>query len=70
MFIIFINDLSRIKCDHDRFNFANDTNIVVGAKLVDGLISRSDEFFEKAIEWFNKNSLVLNEQKTKGSIQN
>nr|CAI5845394.1 unnamed protein product [Callosobruchus analis] len=45
-------------------NFADDTNIVVGEKLVDDLISRTDTYFNKAREWFKINMLVLNEQKT------
>nr|CAI5826121.1 unnamed protein product [Callosobruchus analis] len=66
LFIIFINDLTKIIDDPmiGLTNFADDTNIVVGEKLVDDLISRTDTYFNKAREWFNINRLVLNEQKT------
>ncbi|VEN59337.1 unnamed protein product [Callosobruchus maculatus] len=66
LFIIFINDLANI-IDNPMIaltNFADDSNIVVGEKLVDDLISRTDKYFDKAREWFNTNRLVLNEQKT------
>ncbi|VEN49750.1 unnamed protein product [Callosobruchus maculatus] len=66
LFIIFLNDLAEIIDDPmvGLTKFADDTNIVVGEKLVDDLISRTGKYFDKARELFNTNSLVMNEQET------
>lgn len=66
LFIIFVNDLSLlIKKPYQHIvKYADDTNILIGRKNVNDLLAQSEYFFNLVTDWFNKNKLILNKEKT------
>lgn len=70
LFIVFANDLSTIinKPFEYIVKYADDTNLITGGKKIKDLLLKSKLFFEVVTEWFHKNRLVLNKEKTNAII--
>lgn len=70
LFIVFVNDLSSIIGDPSQYivNFADDTNLLTGCKHLDSAILKSRIFFEATGDWFSKNKLILNKEKTNAIV--
>lgn len=68
LFLIFVIDLCEIIKKDDEYQsmtgFADDNNLLVGAGNFDMLSERSESVFEKTKEWYVKNGLILNTEKT------
>ena len=66
LFIIFVNDLSLVLNSPQQHivSYADDTNLIIGCKTLQHLIEKSQEFFDIVTEWYNKNRLILNKDKT------
>lgn len=70
LFIVFANDLSTIVNEPFQHivTYADDTNLIIGSKKIQDLLQKSKLFFEGVTEWFHKNRLILNKEKTNAII--
>lgn len=67
LFIIYMNDILNItqNCITSHLtNYADDTNILIGAKNMPELLENGQNIFNSAKEWFINNKVTLNENKT------
>ena len=66
LFILFVNDLSLITTQPYQHivKYADDTNLIVGSKDIQDILTKANHFFTLATEWFGKNKLLLNKDKT------
>lgn len=66
LFILFINDLPFITTQSHQhiINYADDTNLIVGSKDMQDILTKANHLFAIATEWFEKNKLILNKEKT------
>jgi len=66
LFVIFINDLSAVidPAQEIIIKYADDTNLLIGDKTVDNLIPKAEILLMNIKEWFAKNKLLLNEEKS------
>lgn len=67
LFIVYVNDLSTANVDilSNITKYADDTNILIGAKTTAELVSQGGKVFCEISKWFSKNKLILNKDKTK-----
>nr|CAI5857221.1 unnamed protein product [Callosobruchus analis] len=71
LFIIFINDIKSIVSDKRWYNiiaYADDTNILVKGDGILDVKHKSNEVFKSSKEWFTRNRLVINADKTNGVL--
>ena len=66
LFIIFVNDLFSIaNCQTENITcYADDTNLTVGGKNLNDVVSKGNTIINKASDWFTENKLILNKKKT------
>lgn len=66
LFILFVNDLPSIATlPHQQIvKYADDTNLIVGSKDIKDIVIKAEHFFNLATEWFQRNRLILNQDKT------
>ena len=66
LFIVFANDLSTVADEafQNIVKYADDTNLIIGSKKLNDVLIKSQIFFNLVTEWFNKNKLILNKEKT------
>ena len=66
LFIIFVNDLALLlnsPCHH-LVRYADDTNLIIGSKKIHDLLLKAKDFVALVINWFARNKLILNRDKT------
>jgi ribosomal protein L31E len=64
LFLLYINDLeSCIEYGRPTF-FADDTSIFISAKSVNRVQGKVNVTINKLTEWFNRNKLIINQEKT------
>jgi DNA gyrase inhibitor GyrI len=62
--VLYINDLESC-IEHGRPTFfADDTSIFIAGNTANNVQSKIDEIINKLIEWFERNRLVINKEKT------
>nr|CAI5825683.1 unnamed protein product [Callosobruchus analis] len=69
--IIYINDIKSIVSYKRWYNittYADDTNILVKGDGILDVKHKSNEVFKSSKEWFTRNSLVINADKTNGVL--
>ena len=64
LFIIFMNDISKIKLNGKLYIFADDISLVINAKTYTELQSKICTDLKLISKWLSKNRLVLNYQKS------
>ena len=64
LFLLYINDLSRVSSLLFSMLFADDSNMFLSGKNPDVLINTMNTEIEKILEWLNINKLTLNVKKT------
>lgn len=65
LFIIFLNDLpATVSGNNLVINYADDTNLLIEADNIPDLVSKSDLQIRTMSNWFERNELILNQNKT------
>nr|CAI5860145.1 unnamed protein product [Callosobruchus analis] len=67
LFIVHVNDIKSITIDETWCHistYADDTNILVQGQTISDLKYRTAEVFNVSKEWFTKNKLIINPEKT------
>ena len=64
LFIIYLNDLSKLKHNNDIIIFADDTNCLFTSDDIDNLIPEINSNLQDISTWFQSNKLSLNTDKT------
>ena len=64
LFIIYINDITKVSKLFDLIMFADDTNLFIKDNDIHSLISKANTELEKISKWFKLNKLSLNIKKT------
>nr|CAI5840509.1 unnamed protein product [Callosobruchus analis] len=67
LFILYVNDIKSITIDETWCHistYADDTNILVQGQTISDLKYRTAEVFNVSKEWFTKNKLIINPEKT------
>jgi len=65
LFLIYVNDMSRIIKDGQIISYADDTVLVFEGERWDTTIEKGRTGMKRVCEWLNLNGLLLNEKKTK-----
>ena len=64
LFLIYVNDLSKVSTILDIVMFADDTNLFIDGKDIKTIFKTMNDELVKLVEWFKANKLSLNKDKT------